>query len=201
MANLSEYDESASGVREDILQAARAEFASNGRRGVSVRAIAARAGVTAAMINYYYGSKQALYDVVVEGAQARLFGGIAAVMREGDPADAPARIAGVYFDFLSEEREMQQLLLHEVLEDGEGVQQLVRKYVVPMRALFERHFGSDEDTFQAAISLFGVVAAYFLYAPVLGALRGEDPLSAEHLARRRQHVVAVATLLGEMRTK
>lgn len=185
-------------VREGILAAARAEFAANGRRGVSVRAIAKRAGVTAAMINYYYGTKQALYDVVVEHAQARLFNGIATALRTTPEAELPAQIAAVYFDFLSGERELQQLLLREVMEDGEGVQQLVHKYVAPMRALFENKFGSDDDTYQAAISLFGVVAGYFLYAPVLGALREEDPLSDERLAQRRAHVMKVATMLQEM---
>jgi AcrR family transcriptional regulator len=34
-----------------------------------VRSIAERAGATAAMINYYFGGKQALYDTVVSEVQ------------------------------------------------------------------------------------------------------------------------------------
>jgi len=185
-------------VREAILVAARAEFAAHGRRGVSVRAIAERAGATAAMINYYYGSKQALYDVVVEAAQARLFRSLATAMNRPGEGDLPARLAAAYFDFLSGEHELQRLLLHEVLEGGTGARQLAHKYVAPLRGLFEQHFGSDDETYQAAISLFGAVAGYFLYAPVFGALRDEDPLTPERLARRREHVMAVASKLQEM---
>jgi len=198
MPTTTDTGRSDAAVREDILAAASAEFAAHGRKGVSVRTIATRAGVTAAMINYYYGSKQALYDVVVEHAQDRLFRNVSEAIQEHSGDGLAAQLAAVYFDFLAEERDLQRLLLHEILEDGKGVQQLVRKYVAPLRVLVENHFGDDDDTYQAAISLFGAVAGYFLYAPVLGALRGVDPLTPERLAKRRRHVMAVATLLQEM---
>lgn len=185
-------------VRDAILKAARAEFAASGRRGASVRAIAKRAGVTAAMINYYFGGKQALYDVVVDEAQARLFRRMAAVMAGVDERTLAAELAGAYFDFLAEERELQQLLLREVLDDGAAVRQLAHRYVAPLRDLFERHFGSDDETYHTAISLFGAVAGYFLYAPTLGAVRDQDPLTPERLAQRREHVMRVASKLQEL---
>lgn len=187
----------ADGVRDRILAAASAEFAATGLRGASVRSIAARAGVTAAMINYYYGSKRALYDVVVERAQARLFAMVSGVLREPDAGDLPARLAGAYFDFLSEERELPRLLLREVLDDGDSVPVLAQRYVEPLRDLFERELGAGEQTFQAAISVFGAVAGYFIYAPVLAALLGEDPLAGDPLARRRKHVMALAALIAQ----
>jgi len=48
-----------------ILQAARHCFADSGYDGVGVRDIAAKAGVTAALINRYFGSKQGLFAVAV----------------------------------------------------------------------------------------------------------------------------------------
>jgi len=186
-----------SSVRERIIAAARAEFAANGLRGSSVRSIGARAGVTAAMINYYYGSKVALYDLVVEQAQARFFARVSTALEGGDRVELPARLTGAYFDFLSEEREFQQLLLREVLDRGEGVPAFVRKYVAPVRTLLEGLFGGGDDSFQIAVSLFGAVAGYFLYEPVLSELVGEHVLDEERLARRRQHVVELATLLAQ----
>ena len=187
----------ATGVRDQILAAASTEFAANGLRGASVRTIAARAGATAAMINYYYGSKRALYDVVVERAQTRLLAMVAGVLQEPDTADLPSRLAAAYFDFLSEERELPRLLLREVLDEGDSVQTLVHKYVDPLRGMFEEQFGAEDDTFQAVLSVFGAVAGYFTYAPVLASLLGEDPLASEPLARRRKHVMAFATLMAQ----
>lgn len=52
-------------ARGRIVAAARQEFAESGFDAVTVRAIAARAGVNAAMINHYFGGKAGLFREVV----------------------------------------------------------------------------------------------------------------------------------------
>ena len=182
--------ESALAARNRILRAARDEFASRGLDASSVRAIAARAGVTAAMINYYFGGKRALYDALVEAAQAQLHARLREAVGEGGPA-LPERLAGAYFDFLAEEGPTQRLLLREILDDDSRASDLIR----PLRAMLRSHYGADEGALQLAISLFGAIAGYFIYAPVLGELLGRDPLSPKALAHRRAHVVGLARLV------
>ena len=58
--------------RARILAAAIAEFASRGFEGASMDAIAARTRTTRALINYYFGSKQALYLAVLERVYAEI---------------------------------------------------------------------------------------------------------------------------------
>jgi AcrR family transcriptional regulator len=53
-------------TRAALLDAARAVFAEQGYQGATVRAIAARAGVDAAMVNHWFGGKQGLFREVVE---------------------------------------------------------------------------------------------------------------------------------------
>jgi AcrR family transcriptional regulator len=48
-------------AREAILAAARGHFAEHGYEGATVRAIARDAGVDAALVSYYFGSKSALF--------------------------------------------------------------------------------------------------------------------------------------------
>lgn len=55
-------------TREAILEAAAGRFASNGYAGAGVREIAADAGVTAALVNRYFGSKEGLFTEVIERA-------------------------------------------------------------------------------------------------------------------------------------
>jgi AcrR family transcriptional regulator len=52
--------------REHILTVAEALFAEHGYEGTSVRALAKRAGVNVAMISYYFGSKEKLFEALVE---------------------------------------------------------------------------------------------------------------------------------------
>ncbi|GAA4548656.1 TetR/AcrR family transcriptional regulator [Amycolatopsis samaneae] len=54
-------------TRTALVEAARAVFAENGYEGSTVRAIAARAGVDAAMVNHWFGSKEGLFaDAVLK---------------------------------------------------------------------------------------------------------------------------------------
>ncbi|MEV6877714.1 TetR family transcriptional regulator [Amycolatopsis sp. NPDC051128] len=48
-------------TRTALVEAARAVFAENGYDGATVRAIAGRAGVDAAMVNHWFGSKEGLF--------------------------------------------------------------------------------------------------------------------------------------------
>lgn len=56
----------AEATREAILTSARKAFAQSGYDGAGLREIAAGAGVTAMMVNRYFGSKQQLFAEVVE---------------------------------------------------------------------------------------------------------------------------------------
>ena len=51
-------------AQEAILDAAEMVFAENGFHGATTRAIAERAGANAALIHYYFGSKEALFETV-----------------------------------------------------------------------------------------------------------------------------------------
>ena len=53
-------------TRAALLAAARVVFAEQGYQGATVRAIAARAGVDAAMVNHWFGGKQGLFTAIVE---------------------------------------------------------------------------------------------------------------------------------------
>src|SRR5271169_5423013 len=60
----------AAATRQAILVSARRAFARAGYDGVGLREIAQGAGVTAMMVNRYFGSKERLFKEVVAGAIA-----------------------------------------------------------------------------------------------------------------------------------
>jgi AcrR family transcriptional regulator len=79
-----------SDAREQILQAGRRLFLAGGYRGVSLRSIAAEAGVDAALISYHFGSKRGLFAAIMQ-----LNVSPADVVRQslpGDRAHLPERI-------------------------------------------------------------------------------------------------------------
>ena len=52
--------------KDQIIQAAIDLFAEKGFEGTSIRELAARADVNLAMVNYYFGSKEKLFEAMVE---------------------------------------------------------------------------------------------------------------------------------------
>ena len=61
----------AAATRQAILDSAREAFARLGYEGAGVREIAAGAGVTAMLVNRYFGSKEGLFTEVVAEIMAR----------------------------------------------------------------------------------------------------------------------------------
>lgn len=64
MAGKRERPEGTNNTREAILDVAEAQFATNGYAATATRNIARLAGVNQGLINYYFGSKEALFDAV-----------------------------------------------------------------------------------------------------------------------------------------
>src|SRR5690349_10374614 len=86
-------------TRQDILDAATAEFAERGYSGGRVDEIAARTRTTKRMIYYYFGSKEGLWIAVLE----RAYAGIRAAEQELgvehlEPREAVRRLAELTFD-------------------------------------------------------------------------------------------------------
>ena len=52
--------------KENIINAAVELFAEKGFEGTSIRELAAKAGVNVAMVNYYFGSKEKLFEAMVQ---------------------------------------------------------------------------------------------------------------------------------------
>jgi AcrR family transcriptional regulator len=84
MTNTPKRPRNAAATREAILQSALIAFSRAGYDGVGLREIAQEAGVTAILVNRYFGSKDDLFAAVVEIAFAndRLFPGDVATLSE-----------------------------------------------------------------------------------------------------------------------
>src|ERR1700693_4947880 len=81
----SKRPRNAAATREAILRSALAAFSRYGYDGVGVREIAQTAGVTAVLVNRYFGSKEELFAAAVEIAFAdrSLFEGDPSMLAQG----------------------------------------------------------------------------------------------------------------------
>lgn len=130
------------GLREHLVDAALATFAAEGIKASSLKSIAARAGVTPALVHYYFGGKDALQAAVIE----ERFMQVAIALRGllGAP-DQPSReliagfVTGVHrlverFPWLP------VIWVREILTEGGALRELMLLRLAPMvpQALAER---------------------------------------------------------------
>ena len=104
-------------LRQSLLDAARSLFIVKGFGNVGTRELARAAGVSPAMIPYYFGDKQGLYEALVEDAIGHVLARLQSLAAHGgdrreDPVDA---FLTAYLDTLIAEPWIPQLLVREVL--------------------------------------------------------------------------------------
>lgn len=101
---------SAEQTKHKLLRAARQEFAAFGLAGARVDRIAQAAGVNKQRIYGYFGSKDGLFDAVLEHTMIE-----AAADKPLQPGDSPADYAGRTFDFHRRHPDLLRLLMWEAL--------------------------------------------------------------------------------------
>ena len=192
MANAATASESDTATT--ILQAADELFGEHGYDAVSIRDVTERAGVTKALVFYYFRSKEALFKRVLERyyeAHQRALEGSAA-------ADLPPRehlhgVVDAYLDFISGNRRYPRLVQREVASRSAHLG-IIQHGLAPLLRWTERTLSgiSPTDGPLAARHFFvtfsGAVINYFTYGPALAPIWGFDPLSDGGIAERRAHL-------------
>jgi len=117
-------------TRLRIQREAQRLFAARGFRGASVRDITRAAKANLGAITYHFGTKEALYNAVVESVFTQVADRVEAAARQ--PAPGPERLRAVVhalFSFFRETPEAPRLVLHQVVE-GEGIPATARPYIL-----------------------------------------------------------------------
>ena len=113
----------AAATRNRILFCALRMFSDSGLDGVSIRKIAAGAGVSLAMVHHYFGSKDELYDACIDSMydqMIELWPKLAAALAVGGTIEELAkRMVGDSFRFALDHQVAGRLLMRQVVAAGE----------------------------------------------------------------------------------
>lgn len=173
--------EQSPGARDALLDAASELFARKGVDGVSLRRLADEAGVTPAMVHYYFGSKQGLYQAMLARALTRVVDRVSAATNAGDEL---AQLLDVLFTTVAAEPWIPTLVVREVLSDrGQFRDQFVEGYASHMAMLVPSliakrtdagTFRGDLDPVLSFLSLIGMSLMPFVGRPVIERVLGID---------------------------
>jgi len=186
-----------------VLDAAESVFAESGFAGASVRDIAARAGLNAASLYNYYPGKQELYEAVLDRSLLPILEMLGGLAGTAVGEDASLEVVDVVIDHIAERPAIARILHYEALAGGESIARLVGRWIAPiyssgLDALRHSDAGAvwtAEEMPLLIEALHNVIVGYFSMAPLLERIVGDDPLSAQALARKKVFLKKFVTRL------
>jgi AcrR family transcriptional regulator len=112
-------------TKRNILEVATAEFSAMGLAGARVDAIAERTQTTKRMLYYYFGSKEGLYEAVLD----KVYGDIRALEQdlhigELSPIEGMQRLVEFTFDYHDKQRDFVRLVSIENIHGAKYLEQL-----------------------------------------------------------------------------
>ena len=161
-----------SSTEEKIKQAARIVFTRKGYAATRTRDIAEEAGLNLALLNYYFRSKEKLFEIIMLEKVQKLFGILAPLVN--DPVtsleEKVDRLTANYFAMLMENPDLPLFVLSEIRSHGSPFGEKVQLG----KLLKESHLikqvqekRPDLDPLQVAMTLLGMIIFPFIAKPVL----------------------------------
>ena len=180
----------AEATRNSILDAAEQEFAKVGLWGARTESIAARTGVTKAMIHYYFENKDNLYRAVMERLIARRTAELASLhITDLSPTEAVGAIVRSLLRHAAENPNVVSLIVLEALQN-EGkyyCETSLGSLYGPLLDSLKRGMESGElikaDPLHVAANIVGICVFYIISRDNLKSIwpEGTDLLSPEML--------------------
>jgi len=183
-----------------MLDAAISCFTAHGIAATPLRTVARTAGVTPALLHYYFGDK----DKLVEAIIAERLMPVVAEMREmmarnvGDGVDLSAGFVNTMFALIERHAWFPQLWVREVLCEGGALRELIIKRIAPqIPQQLERHFHAAQqrgelnpelDSRLLVISLLGLTLFMHASAPIWRRIFQADDIDGDVL---RRHALAL----------
>ena len=182
---------------ERIKAAARKVFHQKGYAGTRTRDIAEEAGINHAMVNYYFRSKEKLFQIVMIETMTYFFQGISAILNEETTSleQKIEQVVAKYIDLLLEEPELPTFVFNEVRTNPEPFIENSPIYKALQNSVLARQYAeavargevSEPNLLQMVLNVISLVIFPFIAQPILIALNkiDNDQYKALILERKR----------------
>ncbi len=161
-----------SSTEDKIKEAARRVFIKKGYSATRTRDIAEEAGINLALLNYYFRSKEKLFDLIMFEKVQKLFGVLGKVANNPDTSltEKIESIASLYVDLLLVNPDLPIFVLSELRARPEHFEKLVQKTnilkdSVLLAQLQEKR--PDVNPLQFIPTILGIAVFPFIMRPIL----------------------------------
>lgn len=178
-------------TEEKIKEAASIVFTKKGYGNARTRDIAEEAGINLALLNYYFRSKEKLFQIVMADRIDKLFGVLSPILNDATTTleEKLDRITDNYITMLLEHPDLPIFVLSEIRNNPEQLSNRfqARKHLtesVFIKQLVARR--SDISPFHFLMNLLGMTVFPFIAKPILQPIAGNEDNYRSLLEQRRQ---------------
>ena len=184
---------------ERIKAAARKVFHQKGYAGTRTRDIAEEAGINHAMVNYYFRSKEKLFQIVMIETMTYFFQGISAILNEETTSleQKIEQVVAKYIDLLLEEPELPTFVFNEGRTNPEPFIENSPIYKALQNSVLARQYAeavargeiSEPNLLQMVLNVISLVIFPFITQPILIALNKMDNDQYKALILERKKLI------------
>ena len=167
-------------TEERIKQAARKVFHQKGYAATRTRDTAEEANINHAMLNYYFRSKEKLFEIVMMETMAQFFKGVGIILNDENTSleEKIERVVANYIDLLLEEPELPTFILNEVRPNPQFFVEQTPINEALTYSVFARQYAqaviqgivTEPNLMHTILNVIGLVIFPFVAKPMLSAI-------------------------------
>jgi TetR/AcrR family transcriptional regulator len=182
-------------AQDRILKAADRVFGEMGFDAATVRKIADISKTNKALIHYHFGSKEGLFESVLDHYFEELSKNLhGALISNGPLSDRMIRMFDRYLDFLEKNRNFVHII-HREITGGRQMERVIA-HMIPLfqfvlqgiREAYPKTRAGDLSAEHLLVSGYGMIITYFTCNGIVEKLIGSDPISPKNLQTRKKHL-------------
>ena len=188
-------------TEEKIKEAARKLFTQKGFEAVKTRDIAAEAGINLALLNYYFRSKQKLFDVIMMENMQQFIKGVAAILLDENASidQKLDKLVGHYIDILCATPDLALFIFTHVRAAAKnGKDELeIPDEIIAARNMIQKQLSAAMDAglivridpTHLMANMMGLIIFPFIASPILKSKRGLTDKKFIELMQERKKLI------------
>jgi AcrR family transcriptional regulator len=185
-------------TEEKIKEAARKVFTQKGYSATRTRDIAEAAGLNLALLNYYFRSKQKLFEIVMIEKMQKFFSVLLPILYDNSSTleSKVESISNNYIDLILANPDLPFFIMHEARNNPDLIFKVANRKDFLKNSVFIKQIGEkkpDLNPLQFFISLLGMCVFPFVMKPILQKLSGMDETAFKQLMMERKVLIPIWT--------
>lgn len=188
-------------TEQKIKEAAKKVFTQKGFAATRTRDIATAAGINLALLNYYFRSKEKLFDMIMLETMQHFIEGMSGILNDGKTSFYPKveQIVSNYIDLLIEQPEIPLFIINEISSPRNNIISELGIRDKLLQSVFAKQFKAEIrkrktpriHPMQFAVNIIGMTVMPFIARPIIKQLGNIEQAQFNALMLERKKLIPI----------